>query len=199
MTEQPTIDFTSFDVNDMEIGGDFVPVSPGKHHASISSVELGQSKKSGAPMLIVDWTVDGEDDADAGRTVRDFCVLFYTNKKTGKNVIHFNIPRYFGAAGQWPTKPADRAKILAPAKLQGTFDKVLKALPGVGATLTTELRQGGPRVDKMGEPVYEMEDDGVTPKTDENGELVQARWSDQASVSSIEFEIKRASKSEVTL
>lgn len=92
------------DLSSLEVatgGGNFEPPKPGKHSAFITKVEMATSK-SGRPMLVTDWMIDG-DDEDAGKALTDRTV--FTINKNGKTFIHFNIPKYFSAAGLWPATP----------------------------------------------------------------------------------------------
>ena len=115
----------SINLSDMDVareGGAFELIKPGKHHAYVSSVEVTESKSSGKPMLVVEWTVDG-DDTEAGKTVLDRTVFTIKSKRTGKEQIHFNLPKYFGAAGQWPSNPAElKAKLSLVPEAREAFE-----------------------------------------------------------------------------
>lgn len=143
----------SVDISTLEIGGgNFEPAEAGPHHAVITEALWTQSKSSGKDMLEVTWELDDEDDEDAGKQVKDFVVLTYHDKKRNTEVLHWNIPRYFGLAGQWPAKTADRAKLFAGANAAKTYDKVAAQLVGKSGTLTLTVEEGRPRLDADGNP-----------------------------------------------
>lgn len=180
------IDFGSFDLTKMEVANNDA-VEPGKHKAIITEVEATVSKRSGAPMLVVTWMVDDDNDTSAGRTVREWVVLFFNNRKTGKQQLGFQVPRYFAAAGQWSAKVSERNKLLAPSAINKTFDKVIAGLVGKTATITTKLDEPRPRLDEMGSPIY-----------DENGE--QLFWDANASITRVDFDaVKRTDKDKIDL
>jgi len=144
------------DISTLEIGGgNFEPAEAGPHHAVITEAEWTKSKKSDKDMLEVTWELDDEEDEDAGKQVKDFVVLTYHDKKRDAEVLHWNIPRYFGLAGLWPAKAAERTKLFAGANAAKTYDKVAKQLVGKSGTLTLIVEEGRDRLDDNGNPTGE--------------------------------------------
>lgn len=190
----------SINLSDMDVareGGAFELIKPGKHHAYVSSVEVTESKSSGKPMLVVEWTVDG-DDTEAGKTVLDRTVFTFKSKRTGKELIHFNLPKYFGAAGQWPSNPAELKAKLSPAQIDSTVQAVEEDLEGVGAMLDIAVDEGRKRFDQNGQPVYKTDENG-DPITDESGNPVQDTWNPSNSVKRLTFDPKKTSSAKITL
>ena len=148
-------------------------------------------------MLVVEWTVDG-DDTEAGKTVLDRTVFTIKSKRTGKEQIHFNLPKYFGAAGQWPSNPAELKAKLSPAQIDSTVQAVEEGLEGVGAVLDIAVDEGRKRFDQNGQPVYKMDENGG-PITDESGNPVQDTWNPSNSVKRLTFDPKKTSSAKITL
>jgi len=148
-------------------------------------------------MLVVEWTVDG-DDTEAGKTVLDRTVFTIKSKRTGKEQIHFNLPKYFGAAGQWPSNPAELKAKLSPAQIDSTVQAVEEGLEGVGATLDIAVDEGRKRFDQNGQPVYKTDENGE-PLTDESGNFVQDTWNPSYSVKRLTFDPKKPSSAKITL
>lgn len=190
----------SLNLSDLDVareGGAFELIKPGKHHAYVSSAEVTESKSSGKPMLVVEWTIDGED-TEAGKTVIDRTVFTIKNKRSGKEQIHFNLPKYFGAADQWPNNPAELKAKLSPAQVDSTVEAVVTGLDGVGAELDIAVDEGRKRFDQNGQPVYKTDEDGEYI-TDENGNFVQDTWNPSNSVKRLVFDPKKASSAKITL
>ena len=144
----------SINLSDMDVareGGAFELIKPGKHHAYVSSVEVTESKSSGKPMLVVEWTVDG-DDSEAGKTVLDRTVFTIKSKRTGKEQIHFNLPKYFGAAGQWPSNPAELKAKLSPAQIDSTVQRVASVSTRTGSPSTRWTRTASRSPTRAGMP-----------------------------------------------
>lgn len=190
----------SLNLSDLDVareGGAFELIKPGKHHAYVSSAEVTESKSSGKPMLVVEWTIDGED-TEAGKTVIDRTVFTIKNKRTGKEQIHFNLPKYFGAADQWPNNPAELKAKLSPAQVDSTVEAVVARLEGVGAELDIAVDEGRKRFDQNGQPVYKTDEIGEYI-TDENGNFVQDTWNPSNSVKRLVFDPKKTSSAKITL
>lgn len=190
----------SLNLSDLDVareGGAFELIKPGKHHAYVSSAEITESKSSGKPMLVVEWTIDGAD-TEAGKTVLDRTVFTIRNKRTSKEQIHFNLPKYFGAADQWPNNPAELKAKLSPAQVDSTVEAVVTGLEGVGAELDIAVDEGRKRFDQNGQPVYKTDEDGEYI-TDENGNFVQDTWNPSNSVKRLVFDPKKTSSAKITL
>lgn len=177
------------DLSSLEVstgGGNFEPPKPGKHSAFITKAEMTASKRD-RPMLVTDWMIDG-DDEDAGKALIDRTV--FTINKNGKTFIHFNIPKYFSAAGLWPADARERADLLSPQKINATVKRVCENLEGAHATLVTRMSKSRPRLDDYGRPVYEQDENGITI-LGEGGVPKPAFWPPRAEISFIDFEVKR--------
>ena len=152
------------DISTLEIGGgNFDPPSVGTHHFVIDGAEWGVSKSSGKDMLTVTWVVDDDDDPDVGLQITDYVVLTYFDRKKGKEVLHWNIPRYFGAAGVWPSDVKARQKLFSAANAKKTYDKVATGLIGKGASITLVKDKSKPRPN--------LDDDG-NEQYDEDGNVL---------------------------
>ena len=146
------------DISTLEIGGgNFDPPSVGTHHFAVDDAEWTVSK-SGKDMLKVSWVIDDEDDPDVGKEIIDYVVLTYHDNKKDKEVLHWNIPRYFGAAGVWPTSTKERQKLFATAAAADkTYKKVATGLIGKGASITLVKDKSKPRpnLDEDGNEQYD--------------------------------------------
>lgn len=172
----PNIDISTLEVG----GGNFEPPAAGKHHFVIDEAEWTTSKSSGKDMLEVTWIIDDEDDPDVGKQVKDFVVLTYFDKKKGSEVLHWNIPRYFGLAGKWPTKPSERAKLFAPKAAEKTYEAVADGLIGKTGELEIEIQEGRPKIGDDGNPTGD-------------------KYGDTGRIKSYQFDdVKRSSASDVT-
>lgn len=130
----------------LEVGGsNFKVLDEGSYEFEVDSAEWGQSKK-GVPMLTV--TFVGTDDKSSGATFTDRVVITYPNRKTGKDVIHWNIPMYAHVAGGEKLFPADAKKRAAVLKdFEKWQDAVAKGLIGKKAVLDLEVQEGTPYLD----------------------------------------------------
>ena len=198
-------DISSF--GELEIGGgSFYLVPAGKYRAQVDQVEWTESKRSGRPMLVTTGIItevisSSERDAEeaVGKSVTFYTVMTYTDKKTGKEKLHWDIPKLFGAADPKlnPRDPLARAKAWK-AKGAALQEYVAERLPGKNFTFTAEVTTR-PVFTPDGEPVYETDEDGM-PIVDANGEPKSVtRASNNLSI--VDFEAAKTGKkaSSITL
>ena len=146
MTDYNITDLGSLDIAQ---GGNWEPIPAGTYTFEVDSAEWANSK-AGNLMIVI--TFVGLDEEIAGQQYIMRNVLAFTNKKTGKTQIHWNIPSIALAAGGEKLFPADPAK--RSAIMRNTEDwcnKVAKGLVGKKATLTLTVVDGSPYIDSNGE------------------------------------------------
>lgn len=155
------IEIVDLSVLDMDLPQDFSPVSEGLHNAFVNSAKLTMSK-AGKPMVHIQWTVadtkpDGEPDSDAGKVLDQRIVVYYFNKRTNKNTMHWFLPPLFQAADMWPGNVTKRAEQFKKENLNGTFDKMLAYLNGCSGTIEVQHTKGAAQTDEMGNPKVDAE------------------------------------------
>lgn len=139
-----------------EMPQDFTPISPGTHMATCMGGELTVSKSSGAPMVVLDWTVsetnaDGEPDADAGKSRKTYLVITFPSKTGGKPRLNPTLITLFMGTGLWSKSLTERQKFFS--NMNKAVAELLAAVDGATARIEVRHSQGNPRTDDMGRPI----------------------------------------------
>lgn len=199
-----------FDISslgELEVGGgSFFLIPAGKYRAQVDQAEWTTSKRSGRPMInttavITEVISSKEPDAEEaiGKTVTFYTVLTYLDKRSGKDKLHWDIPKLFGAADPKlnPRDPLQRSKAWK-AKGAGLQDYVADKLVGKNFSFTSEVVEQ-PAFDRDGQPIYIADENGE-PVLDDNGEPKQLmRLSNNNSIGEFEVAKKTAKASSITL
>ena len=168
-----------FDISsygELEVGGSsFFLIPPGKYKAQVDQAEWSVSK-AGNQMLVTTGIItevlssrDPDAEDAVGKSATFYTVLSYRDKRSGKDKLHWDIPKFFGAADPKlnPRDPLMRAKTWK-AKGAGLQAYVADNLPGKNFTFTAEVEERL-AYDSDGELIYITDEDNQ-PIVDDNGE-----------------------------
>lgn len=141
------------DLSDLEVAEEFSfrAPQPGVHNAFVSKLECTTSKNSGAPQIIVTFTIDDVNDPDNGLQVRNWVVFSIERERRGvkKKMLNPGFKRLLNDMGLWTDDPGKRTAMLSGAGLPLTVDKLFKAMMGRCCTIETSLDAPRQRVDRV--------------------------------------------------
>lgn len=142
MSEWNLGDFGNLEVSQ---GGAWEPIPEGTYEFEVDSAEWTatgpNSKRPGTPMLTVEFI--GTSGEASGQKFTERVVLMYKDRRSGKDVIHWNVPLFARAAGGDKLFPEDAGKRATAMKnFESWAEKVKSGLIGKKATITLSIEPG---------------------------------------------------------
>ena len=127
---------SGFDMTDAADAPTFRTLEPGEYTATVDAVDLTVSKTSGAPMFVLDYTID---DGEGGKvSLRDYVMLAFKarNGGTRRNPRFRKLALAAGAKADKPNPSAEELKKVCSA--------IGTKIPGRPVMLTLEIQEGRP-------------------------------------------------------
>lgn len=147
------------DLSEMEIVEErsFRAPQPGVHNAYVSKLECTTSRRTGAPQIVVTFTIDDVNDPDNHLEVRNWVVFSVEREIRGvkKKVLNPGFRRLLSDMDLWTDDPGKRTAMLGAQGLSNTVDRLFKAMMGRRCVIETSLDAPRQRVDRAtGQPLF---------------------------------------------